>query len=1333
MPIDEEVKSRQILVNYFQAGETPCEEHFRDLIKSFIHHEEDGVTICKYDTAVEECDVEEVSDIKLEAKTSDYLAYTKLHLDGLNSTASIVTGASGEMGTGETWDNGLFGTGIDLDSNEPGGLIWMKAGKVLIEKDLCVNDNVDIGKNLLVGIDAEITDNLTVGLDATIGDNLTVGIDATIGENLSVGIDATIGENLTVGIDATINENLSVGIDATVGQNLSVGNDGSIGNDLDVGNDANVANVLTIGPGATGVEDHLIVHGNACINGNLKVTGDMIVENTTEYNKVVLGDEKADEVQIQGFVNAGDLQKVICFDSPVSFRGGINDGGAGKNDFGEIFLGEGTSDDNKFLRIRNNILEIGHANGNCHDENYVHAPQLSLDSLGTLYITNNDISTLPALPGSAMYSLFIDGNTRVNGDIYLEDGTGNSAGVLVGVNDADLCDTSMVEWVPTSGLVCDYLNSNHAALNGSCEESFQTLKLRVCSVMEVRGGLVEMTNEDITDPHINEITMTYKGLDYEGSKCITADNGLLLFGTKSSGGGGCDKHVIINEDGDMFIKPPDITSLPTGYSLYVEGDTNIHGKLDVLDLCIGGLPFGDLLVSGKNTVPVNSVALASGSILPEYSEVPIDDLSTIKVVLSESIEVKDDQERYAYVLLEIDAISRTELNSFFIYSFAMSQVSSLGDQYLILRTELPTSRINPDEVEMTVPIEVIDELKSSLFKRTRMHIILEGKQFGVGTGAADYDDFNFSLWITPQQVAGEDIGSGGNQVNDMYLPAGIAMLGSDRIIVTDQGLRKVQAYKVADGSASTIYGVNPEQDGEIHNVVKFQPEPLGEPPFVGAIQQLGNNFAYLDSNDPRVVFIDSEGQYLAGYDIEGRGLGFTQSTSEFAMTATKRAAVVDSNQQVINIYDDAGDFLSSFTVNGTVSGYWQVKVLDAFGGFLVYYPSPSNSTTTVIEKFDLDGSYQGTEFVDDSLGLMAASATTAFLLRTDGVYEYSASGLESLLFTRPESESYFTEMAANNNFVFVSGGPSSDKLYRGDLNAVGSGPSTLGQVSFIGFSTPPTSINAMAVDDNDQVVFASNPNYQTQGMVNSLYKIDQDGLRLPFLENYFQGNDVVLRPSDVAVNGAGEVHVLDGELKTVKVFDDSGAFVRSIGQQGYGAGEFDNAQFIEIDSNNDIYVLDTAQRQISRFKQDGTFDYMWSGNHVNTPFSDPLSMAIDLGNDRLYVIDRKTLKVHTLGLTSPPDDITSWSGTPWDGPLDLSNGMTIGIHGHVFIHDGLHRNIQVYRNDGTHITSIGGRQQGSRNVTVSVGMAYDPGSMKLYVTNPEAATVHTFDVSNIPT
>jgi hypothetical protein len=93
----------------------------------------------------------------------------------------------------------------------------------------------------------------------------------------------------------------------------------------------------------------------------------------------------------------------------------------------------------------------------------------------------------------------------------------------------------------------------------------------------------------------------------------------------------------------------------------------------------------------------------------------------------------------------------------------------------------------------------------------------------------------------------------------------------------------------------------------------------------------------------------------------------------------------------------------------------------------------------------------------------------------------------------------------------------------------------------------------------------------------------------------FQGEDgtpsELGEPRDVAVDALGLIYVMDGKPAAIKVFSPDGQFIRTIGRDGEGPGEF-RVGFMAIKGPH-LVVQDPRVSRISVFDTSGTFVRSW--------------------------------------------------------------------------------------------------------------------------------------------
>lgn len=78
------------------------------------------------------------------------------------------------------------------------------------------------------------------------------------------------------------------------------------------------------------------------------------------------------------------------------------------------------------------------------------------------------------------------------------------------------------------------------------------------------------------------------------------------------------------------------------------------------------------------------------------------------------------------------------------------------------------------------------------------------------------------------------------------------------------------------------------------------------------------------------------------------------------------------------------------------------------------------------------------------------------------------------------------------------------------------------------------------------------------------------------------------RISSLCADSLGQIYVLDGHDQEIRVFDSTGTFLRRIGAEGEGPGEFTFASEINIGPGGELWVLDDGMSRYTVFGLDGS-------------------------------------------------------------------------------------------------------------------------------------------------
>ena len=124
----------------------------------------------------------------------------------------------------------------------------------------------------------------------------------------------------------------------------------------------------------------------------------------------------------------------------------------------------------------------------------------------------------------------------------------------------------------------------------------------------------------------------------------------------------------------------------------------------------------------------------------------------------------------------------------------------------------------------------------------------------------------------------------------------------------------------------------------------------------------------------------------------------------------------------------------------------------------------------------------------------------------------------------------------------------------------------------------------VVIENIDGVKIVTNPDYPKDGVIE--YTLVED---LSIGGNVDEENYVFHRPQDVKVDADGTIYVVDFGDSTVKLYDQEGKYISTIGGQGQGPNEFGRALQISLGSGDNIFVLDPLSYRVAILNKVGEY------------------------------------------------------------------------------------------------------------------------------------------------
>ena len=180
-------------------------------------------------------------------------------------------------------------------------------------------------------------------------------------------------------------------------------------------------------------------------------------------------------------------------------------------------------------------------------------------------------------------------------------------------------------------------------------------------------------------------------------------------------------------------------------------------------------------------------------------------------------------------------------------------------------------------------------------------------------------------------------------------------------------------------------------------------------------------------------------------------------------------------------------------------------------------------------------------------------------------------------------------------------------------------------------------------------------------------------------------------PRGVAVDGDGNILVVDYWNNRIQKFSSRGEFLMTVGTKGKGPLQFLNPTGIAFSTiSSKIYITDWANHRVQVLNSNFTF-FSSFGNEGSgkAQFSYPCGVALDkYGN--IYVADSGN---HRIQVFSAQGDFLRMFGC-FEGEvgkkrLNYPNGLAIDVSGLVYVSDGENYQVMVFTPEGHLVTSFG--------------------------------------------
>ncbi|GAB4207812.1 MAG: clostripain-related cysteine peptidase [Roseiflexaceae bacterium] len=448
-------------------------------------------------------------------------------------------------------------------------------------------------------------------------------------------------------------------------------------------------------------------------------------------------------------------------------------------------------------------------------------------------------------------------------------------------------------------------------------------------------------------------------------------------------------------------------------------------------------------------------------------------------------------------------------------------------------------------------------------------------------------------------------------------PAGVAVDATGQIYVADPAEQRILVFG-RDGQFLRGWGGLGEQPGLFHSPQGVAVDPQG-------------NVYVADTLNHRIQKFSSTGAWLASWGTRGWAAGQLDSPRGIAVDREGKVYVADTGNDRIQTFDPTGRWLAAWH-----GGKLQEQGFKAPAGLAVdregtvYVADTGNDR---IQTFDANGRW---------LSSWGSSGVDGGMFRSPTSLALDGRGLV-----------YVVDTQNNRIQKFTATG-------RWQASWRGNAERTMLQQP-----------RGLAVDSDGQLYISDTGNQRMQrwGAQGNALLTWGDADRRTLARD----------PQGVAADEDGSVYLLAGD--TIQVFGRNGNRRALWGGTGSDQGQLRNPAAIVLGRNNDLYVADSGNHRIQRWRLDGTWLESWGvRGSANGQFESPGALGLD-SEGTLYVADVGNNRVQKFG----PGGVwlATW-GAPGSarGQFNRIGGLAVDGNRRVYVADSGNQRIQVFNTAG---------------------------------------------------
>ena len=246
------------------------------------------------------------------------------------------------------------------------------------------------------------------------------------------------------------------------------------------------------------------------------------------------------------------------------------------------------------------------------------------------------------------------------------------------------------------------------------------------------------------------------------------------------------------------------------------------------------------------------------------------------------------------------------------------------------------------------------------------------------------------------------------------------------------------------------------------------------------------------------------------------------------------------------------------------------------------------------------------------------------------------------------------------------------------------------------------------VDSNHNVFISDSGRVGLDDVGHNIFKYDPNGTLLLQWGSKGSGDGEFLRPNGIAIDTQDNIYVLDSSNDRVQKFNNNGTYLGQWGDSSVLELAFDLA----IDHDGKIFVLDAWDNKVKKFENNGTFIMEWGWQSgVDVYFGQPLGIAVD-GTGNVYISN--TLKNQIIVYDGNGGFLRKW-GEEGDEEGQFNTPKGIDVHSDkVYVADYDNHRVQVFELSGNVVTSWGnfGNSEDKMNSPSGIAVNIDKNNIR---------------------